>query len=294
MLLPDVFKVHTPKSFSKRLFFFSALFVPTLLFHIRIPAVGPPAGILSYHAVYMYIGQHQLSLEQSRLVHLVRPIWLRVGIFPMASHRLLLTPLCSLPHRIMGDYTSSYTAVMLSRRDDHMSIALRSGGALELEDLVQLQRITSPNTETSSSVCTPTSVFTSRDESSGTKPTSSGTSYPLESYRGKGKAVATYASSLSATHGSGSEAEAEQDHALVGIGQWADEGPATTRPPKERSKARHRPRANRSTKQKKPVIIVQHDPPSQTSPADDKTLAAAHVACSSGKGTLRLRHGVRR
>jgi hypothetical protein len=192
----------------------------------------------------------------------------------------------------MSDYTNSYTAVMLSRNDDHISIALRSGGAIELEDLVQLQRTTSPNTETSSSVCTPTSVFTSRNESSGTKPTSGGTSYPLENYHGKGKAVATYASSLSATYGSGSEAEAEQDYALVGIGQWAGEGPATTRLPKERSKARKRPRENRSMKLKKPVIIVQHEPPSQTSPADDETLAGARVACSTGKGTLRLRHVV--
>jgi hypothetical protein len=197
----------------------------------------------------------------------------------------------------MSDYAESSTAAMLSRYDDRMTVALRSEGALELEDIIELQRAASPTHDVPSSVGTiPTAVFSSRKESNGTKPTSGGTSYPLEHYRGKGKAVATYASSLSATHGSGSELDVEQEKALVGIGDWTGDGPVTPRPLKGAARARKRPRANRCSRQKKPVIVIQQHrvPEYASSGEEEESPTATHVACSNGKGALSCLHAVRR
>ncbi|KAF2626250.1 hypothetical protein BU25DRAFT_104094 [Macroventuria anomochaeta] len=71
----------------------------------------------------------------------------------------------------------------------------------------------------------PTAVFSFREPSIVTKPTSYGTGYPTHDYKGEGKADTTYATSLSAKHGSGSEAEVEHDDALctalLGAGAWS-------------------------------------------------------------------------
>jgi hypothetical protein len=180
----------------------------------------------------------------------------------------------------MSDHAESSTAAMLSRYDDCMSIALRSDRALELEDIVHLQRAVSPTHGMPSTVGTlTTAVTSSRKESSGTKPTSGGTSYPVNDYNGKGKAMATYESSLSATHGSESEAEAQQEHALVGIGDWTGDGPL-----KGTAGARRRHRANRRPRCKKPVIVIQHSVPDHASSGEDERRTATHVASGNSKG----------
>jgi hypothetical protein len=195
----------------------------------------------------------------------------------------------------MSDYAESSTAAMLSRYDDRMTAALRSETLLELQDIVQLQRATSPFHNVTSSVGTiPTAVFSSRKESNSTKPTSGGSSYPVDYHHGKGKAVATYASSLSATHGSGSEADAEQENALVGIGDWTGDDPVATRPLKGTARTRKRPRAIRCSRLKKPVIIIQHDVPAQPSSGEDESPAAIHIPCSNSKGALLCLCGVHR
>ena len=70
----------------------------------------------------------------------------------------------------------------------------------------------------------PTAVFSSREPSIVTKPTSYGTNYLAHDYNGEDKIDMTYPSSLSATHGSESEAEFEHDDAsgdsLLGTGAW--------------------------------------------------------------------------
>jgi len=209
---------------------------------------------------------------------------------------LILVPAASVAvASTMSDYAESSTAAMLSRYDDRMTAALRSEASLELEDIIQLQRAVSPFHHVTSSVgTTPTAVFSSRKESNGTKPTSGGSSYPVEHHYGKGKAVATYASSLSATHGSGSEAEAGQDNALVGIGDWTGDGPVAIRPLKGTARARKRPRANRCSRPKKPVVIIQHDVPGHASSGEEESPAGTHVACSNGKGELSGLHDVYR
>ena len=197
-----------------------------------------------------------------------------------------LGPAASVTSR-MSDYAESSTAAMLSRCDDSMTLALRSEGSLDLEDIVRLQRAASPTDDILSSVGTTSiAVFSSRKESYGTKPTSGGTSYPLDLRNGKGKGVATYASSLSATHGSGSEAEAGQRDALIGIGDWTGDDPVTARPLKGAARARKRQRANRSSRPKKPVIIIQHQVPGHTSSAEDESLATATITPSHAKGAL--------
>ncbi|KAF2689837.1 hypothetical protein K458DRAFT_382964 [Lentithecium fluviatile CBS 122367] len=185
----------------------------------------------------------------------------------------------------MSDCAESSTAAMLLRCDDRMTIELRSDRALELEDIIRLQRAASPIHDVSSTIGTPTTagLRSSRKESSDTKPTSGGTGYPVHDYKGKGKAVAMYESSLSATHGSGSDAEAEQENALVGIGDWTADGPITGRPLKGAARARRRPRANRRPKSKKPVIIIQHDVPDHASSGEDENPAATQVAVGNSK-----------
>lgn len=68
-------------------------------------------------------------------------------------------------------------------------------------------------------------MFSFSEPSIVTKPTSYGTDYPACGYDSRDKANIEYASSLSATHGSDSEAEAERDDAqhtaLFGTGAWS-------------------------------------------------------------------------
>ncbi|KAF2655186.1 hypothetical protein K491DRAFT_434064 [Lophiostoma macrostomum CBS 122681] len=170
---------------------------------------------------------------------LTRPIWMRV----------------SSVRSTMTEYAESSTAAMYSRNEDAMSRALRSEGMLGMEELIDLHRHTSTSPIDASSAGTLTStVFSSHKPSTITKPTSAG-----RSYAGKDKAIATYESSLSATHGSGSDSELEtvQDNALTGVGDWAVD--AGTRTLKGSARARRRPRPTRRPKHKKPVVVIQQD-----------------------------------
>ncbi|KAF2643626.1 hypothetical protein P280DRAFT_516019 [Massarina eburnea CBS 473.64] len=146
---------------------------------------------------------------------------------------------------------------LFPRNDDPMTVALRSQDPIDFDDIVRLNRAASPSHDGSSTIGTlTTAVFSSYKESSGTKPTSAGTSYPVG---GKGKAVATYASSLSATHGSISEAEAGKEHTFVGIGDWvAREDSDAVRRLRGSARARKRPRISHP-KHKKPVVVIQQD-----------------------------------
>jgi len=112
-------------------------------------------------------------------------------------------------------------------------------------------------TAASSSGTRSTAFSSSRKES--TKPTSAGTSYPVERYHGKGKAIATYPSSVSATQGSASEAEADVEafvnSTLVGVGDWATDSRSAAPPLKGGARARKR---TRRSGQKKPPVVVHN------------------------------------
>ncbi|KAF1957028.1 hypothetical protein CC80DRAFT_53555 [Byssothecium circinans] len=190
---------------------------------------------------------------------------------------------------LSSKHAESSTAVF-TRNDDPMTVTLRSEGTVDLDDIVRLNRNASPSHDTPTSLGTlTTTLFSSHKESRGTKPTSAGTSYPIG---GKGKAVATYASSLSATHGSGSEVEAEKDHAFVGIGDWTAgaSSDAVCPPLKGVARTRKRPR---HIKHKKPVVIIQHDRPhSDPYPAsseDEELPAVENVSQGCSKETKYLR-----
>ncbi|KAF3050334.1 hypothetical protein E8E11_005424 [Didymella keratinophila] len=128
----------------------------------------------------------------------------------------------TLEDPLNGEFTPS-VAFILGRNGDPLTLALRSGGELDHDDLLQLHEASSSTSTSLGS--SPTTVFSSREPSIVTKPTSYGTDYPTHNYNGKGKAQVEYASSLSATYGSDSETEAEHDNtqrtALFGAGAWS-------------------------------------------------------------------------
>lgn len=123
----------------------------------------------------------------------------------------------------MSEQAAPSVAFIITRNGDPFTLALRNGYDLSNDDLLQLsQASSSASTSVGSS---PTAVFSSREPSNVTKPTSYGTSYPAHDYNGEGKVDTMYAASLSATHGSESEAEVEYDDArciaLLGTGAWS-------------------------------------------------------------------------
>jgi hypothetical protein len=97
---------------------------------------------------------------------------------------------------------------------------------------------------------------------------------------GKGKATATYASSVSATHGSGSDTEHEvnRENSLLGVGYWT--GDSTL---KGWARAKKRPRPIRRQKHKKPVVIIQQDGKGSVSDVDNDTVEK-RVSRPNGKG----------
>lgn len=128
----------------------------------------------------------------------------------------------TLEDPLNGKSTPS-VAFILGRNGDPLTLALRSSEELDHDDLSQLHGASfSASTSLGSST---TAVFSSREPSIVTKPTSYGTDYPAHHYNTKGKAQVEYASFLSVTHGSDSETEAEHDDAqrtaLFGAGAWS-------------------------------------------------------------------------
>ncbi|KAF2130494.1 hypothetical protein P153DRAFT_430690 [Dothidotthia symphoricarpi CBS 119687] len=162
--------------------------------------------------------------------------------------------------RSIVEPAESSTAAILLRNDDPLTRALRGRDAVDVEDLVRLARATSPTSDILPSLgSSSTAVFSSLGESTVTKPTSTGTSYPIYDPEGKGKAKAPSISSLSATHGSGSEAEASdravREHALLAMGDWiANEDVAPVLPLKGTARAKQRTSNSLRHKHKKPVI----------------------------------------
>lgn len=131
-----------------------------------------------------------------------------------------------------------------------------------MEKHIDLYNVTSPAPTKSSPLgsCTQ-AAFSSYKELTATKLTSAGTATNLTSagtaYPFKGKTIATYASSLSATQGSASEAEAEnnatRDNTLVGVGYWMVESAPLL---KGSARACKRQRVNLRLKHNKPPVVI--------------------------------------
>lgn len=179
----------------------------------------------------------------------------------------------------MSDHIESTAAAdtcsLLYRNDDDaFTVELRKDQLLSLEELVHLKRSASRAGDTASSLGSrTTSVFSSRKESSVTKPTSAGTSYVIDDK------VATYASSVSATYGSASEAETDHDTALVGIGDQFDSDSVPLSGLGKRSQIK-----KSRAKCKKPVLVIHHEHPLPSS-EEDETHAIIHQSSRrSGKG----------
>lgn len=195
----------------------------------------------------------------------------------------------------MSGQAESSTAATILRNDDPLTLALRNGDALDIDDIARLDRAMSPAYDASSLGTSSSAVFTAHDNSTITKPTSTGTPYPNNGYKGKGKAKASYPSSLSVAYGSGSEAEAQRNtvrrDALFAMGDWTAGDPVPTEPLKGSARAKTRRRSDRHVKHKKPVVkIIQHG---STAPAssesdsvprgNDQVVTVAHAHDTTGK-----------
>ena len=135
-----------------------------------------------------------------------------------------------------------------------------------MDDIARLNQAMPPPHDALSSVETSsTAVFSSREESTITKPTSADTSTPTVAHndKGKRKLKTGYASSLSVTHGSASEAEVERRalrrNNLFALGEWADTTLEPSRPLKCTVRARDRQQSRRKSKQKKPLVVIRQD-----------------------------------
>lgn len=224
-------------------------------------------------ALYMYASctrpvAHPASrwifTRASRL--LTRPIWRRVRC---SEDVALLGTFANLSTASVNDTTSkaveSSTAPAFVRNDDPLTIALRSEGTLDLDALVRLHQARPPVSDAAASDgSTSTAVFSSLEASSDTKPTSTSTNYPLYDTEGKCKETIEYSSSLSATHGSGSEAEldmkASQRIDLLGTGSWMSDNSTSKHILKDPTRSRPRNHKKSWSRKKKPPVIVHQDP----------------------------------
>jgi hypothetical protein len=167
----------------------------------------------------------------------------------------------------MSAQASSSTATTILRNDDPLTQALRNGVALEMSDIVRLDRVASPISEASLSFESPTEdFFSAQDKSATTKPTSIGTSSPnnIHNDKGKGRAEASNASSLSVACGSASEAEIQRPEicreALLAMGDWATSSLVLDEPLRGTARAKARRHRDGPRKFKKPVVeIIQHN-----------------------------------
>lgn len=180
------------------------------------------------------------------------------------------------------------TAAAIFRNDDIFTQMLRQEAILDIEDIARLNRAVSPTHSAISSLGPPsTAVFSGHDESTITKPTSTGSPYPEQAHTGKGKAKACDASSLSVAHGSESEAEAqhsaERRDDLLAMGGWSAGHLTSTELLKGAARAKKRNRHDRSLKRKKPqVTIFQHDLPRL--PRDDGERDSVVTIAPAGDG----------
>jgi hypothetical protein len=154
---------------------------------------------------------------------------------------------------------SSSTAAIL-RNHDVLSQALREGNNLDISDIVRLNQVVSAHHDALSSVGTSsTAVFSSRDESTVTKPTSTGTNHN----KGKGKLNTGYSSSLSGTHGSASEAEVNcttlRRDKLLAMCDWVDSELDISRPLRGTARAKECQQPHPKLKHKNPIVVIEQD-----------------------------------
>jgi hypothetical protein len=167
----------------------------------------------------------------------------------------------------LSGHAESSTATAIFRNDDALSRALRNGTTLDIDDIARLNHTPLSAPEDVSSIGTSsTAVFSSLEESVVTKPTSAGTDHETYTRMGKGKAKLKtgYCSSLSGTHGSASEAEAERSflrrNHLLAVGDWADTALESSQTLRGIARAKERQQPHRKPRHKKPtVVIVQSD-----------------------------------
>jgi hypothetical protein len=149
-------------------------------------------------------------------------------------------------------------AAAFTRDNDPLTMALRCKGTFDLDDLVQARSLIGDTAASTSSAST--GMFRSREASSGTKHTSIGTSYPLYDPEGKRRDTVNYSSSLSVTHGSGSEAELEMEANqridLIGTGSWMSDN--STSKSISKSSTRRRPRGRKGDGSRKKPSIAFH------------------------------------
>ncbi|KAF2091398.1 hypothetical protein K490DRAFT_52621 [Saccharata proteae CBS 121410] len=143
-----------------------------------------------------------------------------------------------------------------SRDSDAATVVLRTAEDFELTDLLSPTNHSTYAESTGSDSSDELSrVFTASDKSS-TKPTSAGTGYLFDRKDGKGKLVVNEGpSSVTATHGSGSDTELENSQELYGIGVWT--GPSFT------TKTLPNIKRVSNYKVKKPPVVVHHPARSQ-------------------------------
>lgn len=193
----------------------------------------------------------------------------------------------------MTDQAESSTATMLHRDEDALSQALRMENTLSIDEIAQLHRIQSPVHDIPSLLgSSDTTVFSSREDSTVTKPTTietrQTTSKPFD--KGKGKAVTFYSSSLSGTNGSASEAEFEQRdacrHNLSAMGQWADDGTTITSTLKGGARAKGRKKRLAQEGQKKPEVALTQTWVQDAPQPEEHDHATVKSVCQDVKGML--------
>ncbi|KAH3904398.1 hypothetical protein HBI56_232230 [Parastagonospora nodorum] len=201
----------------------------------------------------------------------------------------------------MSEDAGPSTRATLFRNDDALSQALRDVSSINLGDIVRLNQMAARSGDTASSVATSsTAVFTHREESTVTKPTSTDT-YPrpkAPTAKGKGKLGGSFASSLSGNNGSASEAEVERGalrrNSLFAIGDWADPQPTSSRALKGTIRAKERLQIHGTSKRKKPIVVIEQGrhvvkPIRQHNDTDVITTTVASSQRNAGKKYLRQR-----
>jgi hypothetical protein len=172
----------------------------------------------------------------------------------------IILTMCSIAsiENIANEPAERSTAAAFTRDNDPLTIALRCKGTFDFDDLVHLDQARSLISDTAASTSSAsTGVFSSHEASSDTKHTSIGTSYPLYDSEGKRRDTVDYSSSLSATHGSGSEAELEMEASqridLIGTGSWMSDN-STSKSISKDSTGREPRDRKRNGSRKKPSV----------------------------------------
>jgi hypothetical protein len=130
----------------------------------------------------------------------------------------------------MSEYAGPSTTATLFRNDDPLSQVLREVATIDLDDIVRLNQNSFPLGDTlCSDTNSSTAIFSIREDSTITKPTSIDTYYGAKRlYKGKCKPKSSSTSSLSGNNGSASEAEVERRarrrNSLFAIRDWANQG----------------------------------------------------------------------